>query len=108
MHDTASMLADLAEAISDAPIAAVIIHKGGGRSVLSRCAKSDIARSNRTMDDEGMMEQADVAFTFPTADITREPQTGERIIHDGVSYRILRSTRDRLGVSTTLECKEAM
>jgi len=107
MHDLASMLADLNEAIADAPVAATIIHKGGIRVTLSVCAVSDIVDGSRVMDDEGVMESADISVTFPTGILSRPAEAGDKVIYNGRTYRVLRPTRDRLGVSTTLECKEA-
>jgi hypothetical protein len=107
MHDLLSMLADLNEAIADAPVAVTVIHKGGIRATLSVCAVSDIVDSSRVMDDEGVMESADISVTFPTGSLSRSVQAGDKVIYNGRTYRVLRPTRDRLGVSTTLECKEA-
>ncbi len=106
MHDADSMLADLNEAIGDAPVAITIVHRGGVQSQIPAAGKSDVANSSRVIDDEGIIEQADVTFTFPGSAINRAVDIGERVIHAGTSYRVMRPSYDRMGVSVSLECKE--
>jgi hypothetical protein len=106
MHDTESMLADLREAIADMPDTVTIVHRGGHRETLSGCAISDITGANRVMEDEGIMEQADISITYAAADLRFPAETGDTVLRGALSYRVLRPRFDRGGVSVTLECKE--
>jgi hypothetical protein len=100
------MQADLREAIADMPEAVTIIHRGGHRETLSDCAVSDITGANRVIDDEGIMEQADISVTYAAADLITPAETGDTVLRGAVRYRVLRPRFDRGGVSVTLECKE--
>jgi hypothetical protein len=106
MHDTASMLADFREAVGDMSVPVTVTHRGGARSVIADCAVSDIAGSNRMVDDEGIMESADVSVSYAVADARKPVEPGDKAAIGAKLYRVLRVTYDRAGVSAVAECQE--
>jgi len=106
MHNQTAMLEDLREAIRDMPESATVIHFGGVRSTISECAFSDVSQSNRMIEDEGIMIEADTEITFASADATKAIKAGDKVLRGNVTYRVLSGRTSRGGVSITLPLKE--
>lgn len=101
------MLADLREAVGDAPESITLLHRGGSREIIAACGVSDVTHSAKVMEDEGIMDQADIAVTYAATDARQAAKEGDKVLRGGMTYNVLRVRNDRHGVSVTLECKEA-
>jgi hypothetical protein len=107
MHDLSSMIADLREAIGDMPVSASIFHDNGGKTNLSTCAVSDLQGSDRMIEDEGIMFEADISVTYAAPDVSQAIKVGNGISVRGKMYNIIRIRKDRsAGVAVVLDCKE--
>jgi len=106
MHNLASMLADLEEAVEDMAESAVIVHVGGVQSVIPSCAFSDLGEDSRMIEEEGVIESVDAEMTYAAKYATKAAKRGDRVLRGNAVFRVQRVRMSRGNVSVTLSLKE--